>query len=277
MTQSSSAPGASSYPLGQASGAKLQVASAIDRWMFVFMAGLFTVTVLVGFVPDSIGLVQAVRTGVLPPLPAALHVHAVVMGSWILLLLGQTTLVATGRTALHRQLGLVGVVLAPAMVIAGMVVVPTMLHYLWGALKTAPPPLAAQLKSVLSLLYNTVLEQVRVGIVFPTLVGLALVARRTDSGLHKRLMILATVLPLIAAVDRIGWLPTTLPANPTGPELYTLLWISPMLGWDLYRSGRVHRAYWIWLGANAPFLVAEHAFWGTPWWLATVPKLMGIS
>jgi hypothetical protein len=50
-----------------------------------------------------------------------------------------------------------------------------------------------------------------------------------------------------------------------------------MLAWDLFRTGRVHRAYWIWLAANAPLLIAEQALWRSPWWLATVPKLMGVS
>ena len=100
----------STYPLGgQVLGARSRLADLIDRWIFVFMAGLFLLTVLVGFVPDSFALVKGVQIGLLPPLPPILHVHAVLMGSWLLLLMAQTTLVATGHRALHRKLGLTAV------------------------------------------------------------------------------------------------------------------------------------------------------------------------
>jgi hypothetical protein len=275
MTQSTSA---SSYLLSRrTSGAGPDVVATIDRWIFVFMTGLFVATVLVGFIPDSIGLVQAVRAGNRPPLPPVLHVHAVLMGSWMLLLLAQTTLAATGHTAYHRKLGLVSLVLAPAMVVAGLILVPTLYHQLWDGIKTAPPAVAVQLKASLALLSNILMGQIRVGILFPLFVGLALLARRTDPGTHKRLMILATLGPLPAAIDRMQWLPSSLPASPLSPDLYSLLWISPLFAWDLYRSGRVHRAYCIWLGASAPFVIAQHLLWGSPWWMATVRNLMGVS
>ncbi len=238
---------------------------------------MFVATALVGFVPDSIEMVRAAETGKGLPLPPILHVHAVLMGSWLLLLLAQTTLVATGRTALHRKLGLASLVIAPAMVITGLVLVPTIHHELRNVLKAAPPPLAAQLQPAVTLLSSVVLLQIRVGVVFAILIALALLARRTDPGLHKRLMILATVCPLPAAIDRMHWLPTSYPLTPTTPELYTFLWITPMLAWDLFRLGRIPRAYWIWLGVNAPFVIAEQGLWRSPWWLATVPKLMGAS
>jgi hypothetical protein len=276
MSDTANAPDVSPYAVGgRASGAGAVVAF-VDRWMFVFMAGLFFATVLVGFIPDSFGLVRAVQTGARPPLPPILHVHAVLMGSWITLLLVQATLVATGHRAFHRQLGLASLVLAPAMVLAGLILVPTLYHQLWAAVQTAPPPVAAQLKPNLALAANIMLGQIRVGILFPLFVALALLARRSDPGTHKRLMILATVGPLPAAIARIHWLPSTMPGNPASADLDTLLWILPMFAWDLYRQGRAPRAYWIWAGANAPLLIAEYALWGSPWWLATVPKLMGL-
>ncbi|WP_204274332.1 hypothetical protein, partial [Klebsiella aerogenes] len=54
----------------------------VDRWIYVFMATLFVAVVLIGFVPDSLGKLSAVRLGQRPPFPAILHVHAVLMGSW---------------------------------------------------------------------------------------------------------------------------------------------------------------------------------------------------
>ena len=62
-------------------------AHAIDRWIYVFMAAWFIVIVLVGFIPDAMMKVAMVKAGARPPFPPILHVHAVLMGSFLLLLL----------------------------------------------------------------------------------------------------------------------------------------------------------------------------------------------
>ena len=84
----------------------------IDRWIYVFMAALLIACVLIGFIPDSIEKIAAVERAERPALPFAMHVHAVLMGCWMLLLLAQTTLMATGRKGLHMQLGVAAMVLA---------------------------------------------------------------------------------------------------------------------------------------------------------------------
>jgi uncharacterized membrane protein len=63
-------------------------AHAIDRWIYVFMAAWFIVIVLVGFIPDAMMKVAMVKAGARPPFPMVLHLHAVLMGSFLLLLLG---------------------------------------------------------------------------------------------------------------------------------------------------------------------------------------------
>ena len=241
-----------------------------DRWIYVFMAALAIVTVLAGFIPHSIALLAAVDAGRRPPLPAAYHVHAVLMGTWLLLVLTQTSLVATGRQRQHRKLGLVAVVLAPALVLAMAGIV----QALWSMLATMPPDRAAGLKVVFS---HILLEQIRIAIVFSILVAWALLVRRRDSETHRRLMILATVIPLPAAFDRIEWLPSTMPDSPTTVYLYTLLWLAPVLLYDLARRGRIHRAYVIGVAINVPFAVASYLFWASPAWLALAPKIAGVG
>ena len=100
-------------------------AGIIDRWIFVFMAAFFIAIVLAGFVPSSLAKIEAVRTGARPPFPLILHFHAVLMGSFLLLLLAQTTLAATGKIHLHRQLGLAAFMIVPALVLVGFILVPT--------------------------------------------------------------------------------------------------------------------------------------------------------
>ena len=123
---------------------------------------------------------------------------------------------------------------------------------------------------------NIKLIQIRIGILFPLFLAIAFRARGRDAGLHKRMMILATVVAIPAGIDRIPWLPKTLPDSPLSPDLYLLLAISPMFVWDVVRNGYVHRAYWIWLGIALPFTVAVHLLWDTPQWHATARWLMGV-
>lgn len=251
-------------------------AHAIDRWIFVITASWFVGIVLTGFIPDSMMKVAAVSAGLRPPFPIVMHMHAVLMGSFMLLLLTQTILVATGRCDLHQRVGRLGMILVPLLVVVGLVLVPTIYHMVAHAAQTAPPKIAAAMKDRLSDLDDIMLFQLRIGILFPLFLFIALRARKTDSGLHKRMMILGTAVALPAAIDRMTWLPTTLPASPVSTEFYTLLAVSPMLAWDLVRNRRIHEAYWIWAAISLPFAIAIYTLWGTPWWHSVVPRIMGI-
>lgn len=252
-------------------------AHAVDRWIYVFTAASFVAIVLAGFIPSSLAKIAAVQAGERPPFPLVMHLHALLMGSFLLLLLAQTTLVAVGRCDLHRRLGLLSMVIAPALVIVGFVLIKTNFDLLWGALQATPPGEArAGLEERLTITNNIKLLQLRIGILFPLFLVIALRARGEDAGLHKRMMILATAMTLPAGIDRIPWLPATMPWSPVSADLYTLAAISPMFVWDVVRNRSVHRAYWIWLGVNVPFAIAVHGFWGSDTWQNFVPKLMGV-
>jgi hypothetical protein len=252
-------------------------AGAIDRWIYVFTAASFILFVLLGFVPDSLEKIAAVEAGQRAPFPLVLHFHAVLMGSFMLLLLAQTSLVATGRCDLHRRLGLVAMVLMPALVVVGYILIPTIYHQVWDAAQVAPPEAAGQLRALVSRLENIQLLQIRIGILFPLFIAIALIARGRDAGLHKRMMILGTAVALPAAFDRIPWLWSSLPGNPFTADLYPLLAVAPMFAWDVIRNRRVHRAYWLWLAISLPFAIAVHALWDTPGWHAIARSLMNVG
>ena len=251
-------------------------AYAIDRWIYVITAASFVVIVLTGFIPSSLAKIAAVQAGERAPFPLVMHMHAALMGSFMMLLLAQTTLVATGRCDLHKRLGLVAMVLAPALIIVGLILVPTTYHQVWNAAQSAPPGAEDQLRAALIRRDNIMLLQFRVGILFPLFLAIGLRARGSDAGLHKRMMILATAVALGAAIDRMRWLPNTMPDGPLGTDLYTLLALSPMFAWDLLRNRAVHRAYWIWIALFLPVSVAVHGLWNTDWWHATARHLMGV-
>lgn len=251
-------------------------AGTIDRWIYVFTAASFVALTLAGFIPDSLAKIAAVQAGERPPFPIILHAHAVLMGTFLLLLLAQTTLVATGRCALHRRLGIAAFVVAPLIVVAGFILVPTMYHQTWDAAQAAPPGAARdKLQQGVLIRDNIMLLQLRIGLLFPLFLLIGLRARGLNAGIHKRMMILATAMAMPASIDRIPWLPSTMPFSPVGPDLYTLLAVSPMFVWDVIRNRRIHEAYWIWLAVNLPFAVLVHGLWNTDWWHSVAPRLMG--
>jgi hypothetical protein len=251
-------------------------AHAIDRWIFVITAAWFIVIVFTGFIPDSIMKIGLVQSGARPPFPLVMHMHAVLMGSFLLLLLTQTVLMATGRKSYHMQLGLAAFALVPVLVVVGFILAPTMYHETWNALQSAPTARRAELQTLLSAKENILLLQIRIGILFPLFLAIGLRARRGHVGLHKRMMFLGTAVALPAAIDRMQWLPTTLPASPLASDLYTMLAVSPLFVWDVVRNQGVHRAYWIWLGLFVPFSVVVNMLWNTPGWHVMARHILGV-
>ena len=251
-------------------------AGTIDRWIYVFTAASFIVIALTGFIPSSLMKIAAVQAGQRPPFPLVLHMHAVLMGSFLMVLLAQTTLMAKGRDDLHRRLGIAAFALATALVVVGFILVPTTYHHVWNAAQNAPPETRAKLQQIVLKRDNTLLLQLRVGFLFPLFLLIGLRARGRNAGLHKRMIILATAVALGAAIDRIRWLPNTLPASILSTDLYILLALSPMFIWDVVRNRTVHSAYLIWLGVNLLFALAVYGLWDSAWWRGIAPRLMGV-
>ena len=251
-------------------------AHSIDRWIFVGMAAWFIAIVLTGFIPDAMMKVALVKAGARAPFPAILHVHAVVMGSFLVLLLAQTWLMATGRKGLHMQLGVLGAVLAAVLVIVGFILAPTMYYQVWGGATFGPREVRKALAPVVPLLENILLLQMAAGTMFALFITIALRARGRDAGLHKRMMFLAIASPLGAAISRMTWLPTTMPASPLSINLFVLVALAPMFVWDVVRNRRVHKAYLIWFPVFVAVTTAVNLTWDKPWWHVTAKAIMRV-
>jgi hypothetical protein len=177
------------------------------------------------------------------PFTALVHVHGALFTAWVLLFIVQTALVASRRVAVHRRLGLAGAALAGAMVVAGALT----------AVATAArgsAPLGVDPLAFLAIpLFDMVL--------FATFVTSALVLRR-DTEAHKRLMLLAYISIVVAAVAR---LPGVLSAGP--PAFFGLSFLFVVVAgiYDLLSRRRVHRVY----------------LWGGALILASVPLRLAIS
>jgi len=247
----------------------------IDRWIYVLMAVFFIAIVLTAFVPDSIAKVAMVQAGKRPPFPLVMHLHSLLMGSFLLLLLVQTSLGATGRIGWHRQVGTVAVFLVPALVVVGLMLSFTIYHESVVLAQTAGPSTRGQALASVLRKENILLNQLRMSLLFPLFMVLALRARRRDPGFHKRMVILATASALFPAFARLNWLPSDFPRSNVTQELYVAATILPMLAWDLVRGDGFHRAYRLWFAVSAPIAIATYFLWDTPFWHATARTILG--
>jgi len=187
------------------------------------MSAVFLVLVFIGF-SRTFYLRPYFQTQPLMPL---LILHGVLFSSWIALFLIQTSLVASKRTRVHRKLGVAGGILASSMVIVGTIT------GIVRAKTVVPPPGFSSGLTFLTIPLGDVL-------VFGLLVGAALYFRnRLD--IHKRLMVLATITLMPAAVARF---PGAF-FEQGGPLVFfgiPDLLIIPLLIFDIITRGRPHRA-----------------------------------
>lgn len=84
------------------------------RWFYVSVTSLVILLNVVSFAPSLID--PSTRTVPLP-LASVDLVHALVAVTWLLVCLAQVTLIAAGRPAVHRRLGVVGVLLSAALIV----------------------------------------------------------------------------------------------------------------------------------------------------------------
>jgi len=190
-----------------------------ERLFFLGMTVAFAVVVFIGFAPTYFLRTLSDRPG----LPGLVHLHGALFSAWILLLLVQTTLVAVKRTDLHRLLGVAGGVLAVSMIPVGYFVAISAARRFAvtdpGTLKFLIVPMGAL-------------------IVFPVLTGAALLWRRRHD-FHKRLMLIATIELMNAAVDR---LPGVFAAGLTPFYPGTDLFLLALVTYDVVTLRRIHPA-----------------------------------
>ena len=216
-----------------------------DDYFFVGMSLLVLGTVFLGF-GRSYFLAGTVRAH----LPSAIiHVHAVIFSSWILLFIIQTTLVSAGRVNWHKKLGKLGAVLACLLVLLGTLAIidSTRRHF-------TPPGLTPGIFLALDLGEMTI---------FAFLVGWGIRARR-DAAAHKRLILLATIALLSAAVNR--WPFAFIHQIPPSTGFVIDAFLLCVIVFDLVTRRKIHRAtVWgsllIFLLVPAMFVLGRTPFW----------------
>lgn len=161
-------------------------AAAADRRFFTAMSLAALAIVFIGFSttyylwPFTRATHHANGHPISASLPLIVHVHAIAFTVWILLLVAQVALVASGRTATHRRVGTAAGWLVPILVLTGFLTAIRGVRDGWN-----PAPVFAD---ALSFMVVPVMDIV----VFAALVLPGLAYRRRPD-VHKRLMLLATV------------------------------------------------------------------------------------
>jgi len=204
-----------------------------DDVFFSGMALLILVTVFVGFAHTYYlaGLFRA-------PLPSLIvHLHGAAFSCWIVLLIVQTSLIAARRIDIHRRVGIGGFTLACLMVVLGI----------WvnnRALTRGGAPPDAGRAAIYFLGFSLLL-------IFGVLVAFAFHARSNPTA-HKRLILVATVALLLAAMVRLPF--AFVQQGIQKPTWLSYVFLLILLLYDLWSTHKIHRAT---LAAGAFLIVTE--------------------
>ena len=203
------------------------------RYFYFYMALACAAVAFLGFAPTYFLPMAAGKFSA----PPSVHLHGIVFFAWSVFFVFQAWLAASGAIARHRSVGIIGVSLATAMTIFGFLVGVTSMQRS-AAVGQADAGTAFSIVPWSGMLFFAAAFAV----------GIAMV-RRPE--VHKRLMLLAAVSILDAAVAR--WFLTFLaPPGPPGPPpvavtippafaAYLLLVVAMVHDWRT--RGRPHAAY----------------------------------
>ena len=180
------------------------------------------------------------------PLALHLHVHGFAVTAWFVLFAAQSLLIANGRVALHRRLGVLGAVIATGVVVTSMITLAQLVHS-WRAQGV---DVEAQ-RPLLSLIVWGDAGALTAYAVF-LIRGLRL-RRRADA--HRRLMLLASLAIISPALIRLADLPAFGGIDGVLITIVGLLALAIVLViHDLVSLRRIHRET-LW---GAPFFLVVH-------------------
>jgi hypothetical protein len=163
-----------------------------------------------------------------PSLAPIFHLHGLIFTSWILIFVTQTSLVAAGRTDIHRKLGVAGAIIAGLMIIVGPLTAITAAR-----LGHSPTPAVPPLKFLAIPIFDIVQ--------FAIIVGAGLYLRRKPEH-HRRLMLAATIGILPAAFARFPIAPLY-PYQPIAAFIMTDIVLLIAVAYDTIKHHRLHPAF----------------------------------
>ncbi len=227
-----------------------------DRRLYAAVAVLFPLTILIGFGPSYYlkGFFSS------PPLPSTIvHVHGLVMSTWVALFITQVYLISSKRIKLHQRLGIFGCVLA------GLIVVSGTMTGIAGAARGATVPGISPLSFLIVPMGDVV--------VFALLFAGAIYYRKNARN-HKRLMLLTALNFLPPALGRF---PLAIAGTPPFffgvPDLLAVVCLS----YDTWRNRKLNKVFL----AGVLLMIISHvvrlAMADSPQWLRIAEWLTGTA
>ena len=198
--------------------------------IYVPAAILATVIALAGFWPSYFGPLLAGTVDTIP----LIHFHAAVYTGWLVLVIAQGVLAATGQTALHMKIGKLGMSYGVFLIFVGFATAFT---------RFAQRIDADKVQDAQRILFGPLTDM----LVFSAFLGAAWLYRRQPE-IHKRLIIVATTVLLIAAVGRMPFWKSAPAMSLSWPHIGTflLVWLSPIyvaMIYDYVRRRLIHPVY----------------------------------
>ena len=173
-------------------------ATSHAQYFYFYMALSCVAVAFLGFAPTYFVPMAA---GKFPPMPVV-HFHGLLFFAWTLYFAFQSWLAASGQVVRHRTTGMIGVSLATAMVISGFLVAVSAMKRS-AAIGMTDEGITFAIVPLSGMLFFAVVFTLAIGYV-------------RQKEIHKRLMLLASISLLDAAVAR--WFLTFLaPPGPPGP------------------------------------------------------------
>ena len=208
---------------------------SIRNPFYIGLSVLVTAIAFVGFWPTYFGPLFA---GTVEKLPV-IHVHAAIYVGWLAIFILQATFAATRRMDLHVKLGNFAIGYGVLVILMGVTVAISMfaVRARAGNFDEAQGRLVAPLADM----------------VFFTPLFIAAVRLRRKPEIHKRLMIVATTVLLVAAIGRMQF---------ADRNWQLFIWTSPLLVGAVYDIVRRRAIPWIYLFGVA--VIAARAFGTAP-------------
>jgi hypothetical protein len=244
------------------------VAQSTTAYFYVYMAISCAAVAFLGFAPTYW---LPLATGAFKGARPLIHLHGIIFFSWTLFFVLQTWLAASGRIRRHRAVGLVGISLATAMTIFGAMAAINLMA------TSAALGFAVEGKAFAVVPLGGILF-------FAITVALAIANRRRPE-VHQRLMLLAAISILDAAIAR--WFLTFL-APPgsdgpppvfvaTPPALVALLLLVVAMVFDWRTRGRPHPVYWLGGAAYLALKLIQIPFSATAAWQSMASALLALA
>jgi hypothetical protein len=211
---------------------------AQERRFFALVAITFPLIVLAGFARTY--YLKGFFDGEPVVARSLIHVHGIVMTAWVLLFVGQVSLVRSRNIRLHQRLGFAGIGLAILVVAVGFFTGIQAAKY---GSATAPPDIPP-----LSFLVVPIGDILNFAILF----GAAVYFRRRPD-YHKRLMVLTVFNFLPPAIGRV-WPPLTQAFGPLWFYGFPDVILIGLIVFDTWRNRKLHPA----LAVGAVLLIASH-------------------